>query len=43
MKKIVSGIIITSLALTALLIGSLATGSVENAEHGRVFTASKMF
>ncbi|WNB92591.1 hypothetical protein [Bacillus sp. NEB1478] len=38
MKKITAGIIL-SLVLTALLIGSLSTGSVENAEHGRVFTA----
>ncbi|MED1864388.1 hypothetical protein ABID52_001892 [Fictibacillus halophilus] len=40
MKKFAAGIIITSLALTAVFVG-LSTKSVEQAEHGRTFSLSQ--
>jgi hypothetical protein len=42
MKRIFTGIIITSLALTAVItISSFSGGSVNHAEHGRTLTISQ--
>lgn len=43
MKKIAAGIMLTSIVLTAVLIGTLSTKTVEKAEHGRVFTSAQKF
>ncbi|MFD2992633.1 hypothetical protein ACFS5O_13395 [Fictibacillus nanhaiensis] len=40
MKKFAAGIIIASLAITAVFVG-VSTKSVEQAEHGRTFSVSQ--
>jgi hypothetical protein len=44
MKKILAGIILSSLALTAVFVGSSLTGkSVDQAEHGRTLSMMQKF
>lgn len=41
MKRILSGIILSSLVLTAVIVvSSISTNSVDQAEHGRTLTLS---